>query len=364
LVEATESKVDIGPLLTKVTSQLQNKWVPSRLSALRWVSMLLKKLPGTLFTHTNDLFPALLKTLQDPDDEVVRLDLEVLARICLDTSKKLDQNNFDMVVSSIVRLFRIDRKLLERRGSLIVRQLSVLLNGESIYRALALILLNEHDLEFSGLMVQTLNLILLTSSELFELRRSVKKSLSSESGRDLFIALYKSWCHNPVATFSLCLMAQAYELAAALVLQIADMDITVGFLMQIDKLVQLIESPIFIHLRLQLLEPSRYPFLIKSLYGLLVLLPQSSAFSNLKTRLDSVSALGTLLIPPSDFASISNSEPIHKGSGDTIDFKMLLQLFRLTQDKHQQRRSKVFRQNSLLNESTEIEGIDDQKRDV
>jgi len=62
-------------------------------------------------------------------------------------------------------------------------------------------------------------------------------------------------------------MAQACELAAALVVQIADMDITVGFLMQIDKLVQLIESPIFIHVRLQLLEPAIYPFLIKSLYG-------------------------------------------------------------------------------------------------
>ena len=33
--------------------------------------------------------------------------------------------------------------------------------------------------------------------------------------------------------------------------------VTVGFLMQIDKLVQLIESPIFIHLRLQMLEPKK-----------------------------------------------------------------------------------------------------------
>ena len=38
--------------------------------------MLLTKMPGTLFNYLNELFPALLKTLQDPDDQVVRLDLE------------------------------------------------------------------------------------------------------------------------------------------------------------------------------------------------------------------------------------------------------------------------------------------------
>lgn len=47
---------------------------------------------------------------------------------------------------------------------------------------------------------------------------------------------------------------------------------------QVDKLVQLLESPIFLRLRLQLLDvdsPS-YPALLKSLYGILMLLPQVS----------------------------------------------------------------------------------------
>jgi hypothetical protein len=37
---------------------------------------------------------------------------------------------------------------------------------------------------------------------------------------------------------------------------------------QVDKLVQLLESPIFLHLRLQLLEPNdaSHPALLKSLY--------------------------------------------------------------------------------------------------
>jgi len=145
-----------------------NKWVPSRLASLRWISMLLTKMPGTLFSHLPELFPALRRTLQDSDDQVVRLDLEVLARIALDESQALDQGNFDMVLNQLLTLFRSDRKFLEARGSLIVRQLSVLLKGESIYRAFSTILHKEQtaaaDLDFASLMVQSLNLILLTSS--------------------------------------------------------------------------------------------------------------------------------------------------------------------------------------------------------
>lgn len=56
-------------------------------------------------------------------------------------------------------------------------------------------------------------------------------------------------------------------------------------------------------LRLQLLEPERYPHLYKCLYGLLMLLPQSSAFAALKNRLNSVSAIGYLHIAPRTYVS-------------------------------------------------------------
>jgi vacuole morphology and inheritance protein 14 len=75
-----------------------------------------------------------------------------------------------------------------------------------------------------------------------------------------FVTLFRSWCHNAVATFSLCLLAQAYEQAYNL-LQIlygfsqnfksltnigsAELEMTVNMLIQIDKLVQLLESPVF-----------------------------------------------------------------------------------------------------------------------
>lgn len=64
-------------------------------------------------------------------------------------------------------------------------------------------------------MVQNLNSILITTPELSDLRKRLK-NLETKDGQMLFTALYKSWCHNPVSTFSLCLLAQAYEHAANL----------------------------------------------------------------------------------------------------------------------------------------------------
>lgn len=54
------------------------------------------------------------------------------------------------------------------------RQLCVLLKAEDIYKTLAQILLEENNLKFASLMVEHLNMILLTSSELYELRNNMK----------------------------------------------------------------------------------------------------------------------------------------------------------------------------------------------
>jgi len=188
-------------------------------------------------------------------------------------------------MADLLELFKTDTPLLQTRGSLIIRQLSVLLDAEKVYRALAAILEGEKNVEFASSMIQTLNIIALTAQELTALRKLLRCTLTSADGGNIFTALYKSWCHSPVSTLSLCLYAGAYEHAASLVPIFATLQVTVPMLVQIDKLVQLLESPVFTHLRLQLLEPARFPFLHKSLYGLLMLLPQSSAFNTLRTRL-------------------------------------------------------------------------------
>ena len=73
------------------------------------------------------------------------------------------------------------------------RQLCLLLDPKDIYCAFAEILLLEEDLKFASTMVRNLNMILLTSVELFKLRNEL---------RDLKTKVIT------VSTFGLCIMLE------------------------------------------------------------------------------------------------------------------------------------------------------------
>ncbi|XP_063294124.1 protein VAC14 homolog [Pelobates fuscus] len=338
----------------------------SRISVLKWFYHLYIKTPRKMFRHTDSLFPILLKTLSDESDEVILKDLEVLAEIASSPAGQTDSSSdspgllsgpselhvpassrgsqgarghecspstptmnsyFHRFMINLLKRFSSERKLLESRGAFIIRQLCLLLNADNIFHAMADILLREEDLKFASTMVQNLNSIMLTSSELFQLRSQLKDLQTPES-RNLFCCLYRSWCHNPVATVSLCFLTQNYEHAYHLIQKFGDLEVTVDFLTEVDKLVQLIECPIFTYLRLQLLDVENHPYLIRALYGLLMLLPQSSAFQLLSHRLQCV--------PNPQLMRSGNTQPAASPNEDParMDYRELLQHFEKVQHKH------------------------------
>ncbi|CAI4214594.1 unnamed protein product [Parascedosporium putredinis] len=327
--------LDYAAAVTSLTLLFLNDHEATRVAALTWLIMLHRKAPRKVLAFNDGTFPALLKTLSDPSDAVVTKDLQLLSQI----SRNSEDDYFANFMVNLLQLFSTDRKLLETRGNLIIRQLCVSLSPERIYRTLADCIEKEEDVEFASIMVQNLNNNLITAPQLSELRKRLR-SLETKDGQLFFVALFRSWCYNAVATFSLCLLAQAYEQAYNLLQIFAELEMTVNMLIQVDKLVQLIESPVFTYLRLQLLEPEKHPYLYKCLYGLLMLLPQSSAFAALKNRLNSVSPIGYLHIQPrisSSSASTSTSydrPPRLKGREEgIIRWSELLEKFRTVQER-------------------------------
>lgn len=120
------------------------------------------------------------------------------------------------------------------------------------------------NIEFLSMIVQTLNLILLTSPELFKIREllrgeresvlMIEASAGDLSGTDtdaegsptkagrernqrsvlgkdaitgeqLFLELYPCWSFNPVATFSLCLLAHKYRHASEIVIVFGEIEV-------------------------------------------------------------------------------------------------------------------------------------------
>ncbi|KAH8819608.1 vacuolar protein 14 C-terminal Fig4p binding-domain-containing protein [Xylogone sp. PMI_703] len=313
--------LDYAAAVSSLTLLFLNDQEATRVAALTWLLMLHRKAPRKVLAF-DGTFPVLLKTLSDPAEAVVTRDLQLLSQI--------SRNSEDDYFTSFM--------LLETRGNLIIRQLCFNLSAERIYRTLADCIEKEEDVEFASIMVQNLNNNLITAPELSELRKRLR-NLETKDGQAFFVALFRSWCYNAVATFSLCLLAQAYEQAYNLLQIFAELEMTVNMLIQIDKLVQLLESPVFTYLRLQLLEPEKYPHLYKCLYGLLMLLPQSSAFGALKNRLQSVSAIGYLHIAPrlppqnTSTSSFDRSSRLKGRDEGGIRWNELLEKFRSVQEK-------------------------------
>uniref|UniRef100_A0A0E0CXC3 Vacuolar protein 14 C-terminal Fig4-binding domain-containing protein n=1 Tax=Oryza meridionalis TaxID=40149 RepID=A0A0E0CXC3_9ORYZ len=220
---------DIGAILSIAKRELDSEHEATRIESLHWFSILLVRYRAEFLAYLNDIFDPLLNALSDPSDAVVLLVLEVHARIAEES------HHFHHLVSYLIHTFHNNHVLLEKRGALIVRRLCILLGAEKVYREFSTILETEGDLEFASTMVQ------------------------------------------------------AYNHAISVIQSLGEEDINVKFLVQLDKLIRLLETPVFAYLRLQLLEPGKHTWLLKTLYGLLMLLPQqSAAFKILRTRLKTV----------------------------------------------------------------------------
>ncbi|XP_074957904.1 protein VAC14 homolog isoform X1 [Phalacrocorax aristotelis] len=345
----------------------------TRIAVLKWLYHLYIKTPRKMFRHTDSLFPILLRTLSDESDEVILKDLEVLAEIAsspagqteghgpsdssdvrpgpvelhilarasqlsssgtksLECSPSTPTMNsyFYKFMINLLKRFSSERKLLETRGAFIIRQLCLLLNAENIFHSMADILLREEDLKFASTMVHTLNTILLTSSELFQLRNQLKDLKTQELRVQGGFGRATIHAGHHLGKPSAAAGPPFSKVTSLPATSSGDLEVTVDFLTEVDKLVQLIECPIFTYLRLQLLDVKNNPYLIKALYGLLMLLPQSSAFQLLSHRLQCV--------PNPELMQTADSTKLNTGykrtTAPNIDYTELLQHFEKVQNKH------------------------------
>ena len=125
--------LDYGAAVNALTLHFLNQHEATRVAALAWLIMLHRRAPRKVLVINDGTFPALLKTLSDPSEAVVTRDLQLLSQIL----KNSEDGYFVFFMNNLLQLFSTDRKLLETRGNLIIRQLCVSLSAERIYRTLA-----------------------------------------------------------------------------------------------------------------------------------------------------------------------------------------------------------------------------------
>ena len=158
-----------------------------------------------------------------------------------------------------------------------------------VYSEFAIEIRKFKEYDFVAYMIEILDLILAGAPVYKPLRDILSMQSDNAEKEDLFRTLFESWWYNPLSTLNLCFLAKKYKLAYNLLLSIGSrMPFDKEKLVQLWNIVQLIESPTFLELRIDLLDPGKNYYLIKTLQGILMMIPISKAFTALKTRLECV----------------------------------------------------------------------------
>lgn len=300
-----------------------------RTTGFGWLSMLYAKFGEALLPAADRVFPPLLKSLADPADAI----LAAAAR--LGAAFSASDVFFEREMASLAQLFLTDTGYMRDRAAKIVRLLCTFNDAERIFMHLGRILVAlRADTERTAETVQILNILLLSMDE----TRAVRRMLAEHASAPLFETLHRAWAYSPSSLFSLCLLSRSYTHAAAIVESFAEADVTLPFLLELDQIVQLFESPAFVQQRMQLLRPQQHPDLVRAMYGLLMVLPQSHAFALLKSRLSCATKFARFqALQPSDDtapAPASNStsaSPSPEPDGYAPDYAGLLDNFRQLQ---------------------------------
>lgn len=322
----------------------------ARISSLDWLIFIYersgKEFLSYFLTKVSNNFELTDFLKYDSSNEVILKILSLLGKI-----SESNQQFFKNFMIKLIKIFESEGSDKSFKVEFIVRKLCVTLNSEIIFTTLSEVLTTLDDLEFLNTMIVTLNNILLTSQELLPFRKKLK-NLDSTKLEDwqLFASLFQSWCHNPPSAISLCLLTTNYELSFLIIKNLSELEITSQLLIQLDILVQLLELPIFMKLRLNLLEPERNPYLFKTLYGLLMILPQSNTFMSLRNRLTTVSNytgntgsslfhIGTPLTTPTPSTASGTGTTTGSTSNQSIRRKRIYEMldkFIKIQDKHEE----------------------------
>ena len=248
------------------------------LIAIEFTSILLSHTPAASVGKSQldvlTLRKNLLKALRDDHEQVIEEVIRVLLQLAT------IGNETEGVIRDILRVIHNTRGFLENRGSFVIRTLCKYESADIVFSCLACSLI-EDDPEFNSLVVQLMEVILLTGEETVFLRKRLRgfaywTHQKSETDSRLFDVLFHAFCCNSVYCLALCWFTEEYQIAERIVDTLSSHPLSMSFLLQADKLIKLLETPIFVHLRLHLVDRDNptQKAMWRSICGFLMFLPQ------------------------------------------------------------------------------------------
>lgn len=348
------------------------------LACFRWARLLLERCPSRMLRPDvwDSLFEASVEALRRKEDEVVGTALQLIsllvrtrddlmcsmgeAALLEDSTLEEPQDvrpgsgtaREDFFAGMSQRLFKLlseDSAILSSRGVLVVRTLCAGVGAERFFATAARAMVGEQDSSFARRLIRVLNRVLLTSRETRDLRKcllaaamssprpGVEPPPSSGSRRDvplLALDLLKAWFHCPVSTLLLCLWLHWFELASETAMRIACLEFNEELQNQLREFIDLLDSPVFMRVRLAMLDTKRHPALLQTMLALVALLPRERGMDGPREPVPAEMLRNRLNIVETGLLLEKVRPCAHDAAPREVVFPDLLECFDKTADIH------------------------------
>ena len=270
---------------------------------LEWTNQLYNQFESKLFVNEDEYIRKLVHIIPENNKNII---VKILNTLCLICSKQ--PSYIDSVINLIIQKLYKCQDLIPSCGIIILKTLSNTIDIFNIVTIISDQLLKTKDIDFVIKLTKTLNMFLLFDkkcqkliNELSKKRYMLFKSNENNNSindknkidNNLFEKLFCLWAFNPFMTVLLTMYCNYFELSYYLTLELSKMKLQESDYIELCQIVQIFESSIFNSIRIKLIRPKKNIFLVKTLYALLMLLPQSNSFDALNSRIQSVKALST-----------------------------------------------------------------------
>jgi len=268
---------------------------------LEWTNQLYNQFESKLFKNEDEYIRKLVHIIPENNKNII---VKILNTLCLICSKQ--PSYIDSVINLIIQKLYKSQNLIPSCGIIILKTLSNTIDIFNIVTIISDQLLKTKDIDFVIKLTKTLNMFLLSDNKCQKLINELSKkrymlfksnennnSINDKNKIDnnLFEKLFCLWAFNPFMTVLLTMYCNYFELSYYLTLELSKMNLQESDYIELCQIVQIFESSIFNSIRLKLIRPKKNIFLVKTLYALLMLLPQSNSFDALNSRIQSVKTL-------------------------------------------------------------------------
>jgi hypothetical protein len=250
--------------------------------------------------NAKEFINTIIKGVENPEITNKEYLLDWYQLLCEKYEQKISDESITAIINSILKTLQNQSKDKKSSSDLKNENLILLmfknLTNINIQKIFSLIIdsLNKiNDNFFIYQMAGYLNNYLITTPRAEELRNYLIEygKEKNKNNRPFYEKLYKILAYNPMCLLVFCTVTEYYELSWHLILNLIKTKFDDDYYIYLSEFVLLMENSQSNHIRMLLLYPQQNIYLTKTLYGILMLLPQGKAYNSLSNRLYSIKGL-------------------------------------------------------------------------